>query len=85
MCVYMHIYIYFFAVVQLLSHMCLFVTSGTVARQAPQSIGLSRQEYWSGFPFPSPIYIYMYVCVCVYTHIYLHLYVYIYETAYVWV
>ena len=21
---------------------------------APVSIGLSRQEYWSGFPFPSP-------------------------------
>ena len=29
-------------------------TSWTVARQAPLSIGFSRQEYWSGLPFPSP-------------------------------
>ena len=27
---------------------------GTVAHQAPPSMGLSRQEYWSGLPFPSP-------------------------------
>ena len=26
----------------------------TVARQAPLSVGLCRQEHWSGFPFPSP-------------------------------
>ena len=26
----------------------------TVARQAPLSVGLSRQENWSGLPFPSP-------------------------------
>ena len=26
----------------------------TVAYQAPQSMGFSRQEYWSGLPFPSP-------------------------------
>ena len=25
-----------------------------VARQAPQSMEFSRQEYWSGLPFPSP-------------------------------
>ena len=25
-----------------------------VAHQAPQSVGFSRQEYWSGLPFPSP-------------------------------
>ena len=25
-----------------------------VARQAPLSLGFSRQEYWSGLPFPSP-------------------------------
>ena len=24
------------------------------ARQAPLSMGFSRQEYWSGLPFPSP-------------------------------
>ena len=32
----------------------LFVTPWTVAHQAPQSTGFSRQEYWSGLPFPSP-------------------------------
>ena len=31
-----------------------FVTSWTVAHQAPLSMGFSRQEYWSGLPFPSP-------------------------------
>ena len=31
-----------------------FATSGTVACQAPLSMGFSRQEYWSGLPFPSP-------------------------------
>ena len=36
-----------------LSHVWLFVTLWTVAHQAPQSIGFSRQEYWSGLPFPS--------------------------------
>ena len=30
-----------------------FVTSWTVANQAPLSMGFSRQEYWSGLPFPS--------------------------------
>ena len=28
--------------------------SWIVARQAPLSMGFSRQEYWSGLPFPSP-------------------------------
>ena len=31
----------------------LFVTPWTAAHQAPQSMGFSRQEYWSGLPFPS--------------------------------
>ena len=35
-------------------HMQVFVTLWTVARQAPQSIGFSRQEYWSGLPCPPP-------------------------------
>ena len=26
----------------------------TVARQAPLSMGFSRQEYWRGLPFPPP-------------------------------
>ena len=29
-------------------------TPWTVTRQAPPSMGFSRQEYWSGLPFPSP-------------------------------
>ena len=29
-------------------------TPWTVACQAPQCMGFSRQEYWSGLPFPSP-------------------------------
>ena len=29
-------------------------TPQTAARQAPLSMGFSRQEYWSGLPFPSP-------------------------------
>ena len=36
------------------SHVRLFVTIWTVACQAPLSMGLSRQEYWSGLPCPSP-------------------------------
>ena len=35
-----------------LSHVQLFVTSQTVARQGPLSMVLSRQEYWSGLSFP---------------------------------
>ena len=31
----------------MLSYVQLFVTPGTVARQAPLSMGFSRQEYWS--------------------------------------
>ena len=30
----------------------LFATLRTVARQAPLSMGFSRQEYWSGLPCP---------------------------------
>ena len=45
---------YFVVVDQSLSHVYLFVTPWTVARQAPLSVGFPRQEYWSGLPFPSP-------------------------------
>ena len=31
-----------------------FVTPRTVAHQAPLSMGLPGQEYWSGWPLPSP-------------------------------
>ena len=40
--------------VKSLSCIGLFATLWTVARQAPQSMGFSRQEYWIGLPFPSP-------------------------------
>ena len=36
------------------SHVQLFATLGTVAHQAPLSMGFSRQEYWSGLPCPPP-------------------------------
>ena len=37
------------------SHSVMFnsATLWTVPRQAPLSMGLPRQEYWSGLPFPS--------------------------------
>ena len=34
------------------SHVQLFVTPGTVAHQAPLSMGFSQQEYWNVLPFP---------------------------------
>ena len=37
-----------------LSHVQLFVTSWTVAYQAPPTMGFSRQEYWNGLPYPPP-------------------------------
>ena len=40
--------------VHALSHVRLFAIPWTVAHQAPLSMGFSRQEYWSGWPFPSP-------------------------------
>ena len=36
------------------SRVWLCATPWTAAHQAPLSMGLSRQEYWSGLPFPSP-------------------------------
>ena len=41
-------------VVQSLSRVRLFLTPWTVARQAPLSVELPRQEYCSGLPFPFP-------------------------------
>ena len=39
----------------LVTKSCLpLATPWTVACQSPLSMGSSRQEYWSGFPFPSP-------------------------------
>ena len=36
------------------SHVQLFATPWTVARQVLLSVGFSRQEYWNGLPFPPP-------------------------------
>ena len=49
--------------VKSLSHVQLLVTPWTAAYQAPPSMGLSRQEYWSGVQLPSPI------CIHSVTHI----------------
>ena len=38
--------------VKSLSHIRLLATPWTAAHQAPQSMGFSRQEYWSGMPLP---------------------------------
>ena len=37
------------------SHVQLCATLETAAHQAPPSLGVSRQEHWSGLPFPSPM------------------------------
>ena len=43
------------AVLCLVAQSCLtLVTPWTVPRQAPLSMGFSRQESWRGLPFPSP-------------------------------
>ena len=53
----MHISMYMPLVLRkcyLLSRIQLFATPWIVARQAPLSMGFSRQEYWSGLLFPPP-------------------------------
>ena len=42
--------------VKSLSHVRLLATPWTAAYQAPPSMGLSGQEYWSGVPLPSLIF-----------------------------
>ena len=39
---------------QSVSHVQLFVTPWTIARQAPLSMGFPRQECWNGLPSPPP-------------------------------
>ena len=51
--------------VKLLSCVRLLATPWTAAYQAPQSMGFSRQEYWSGVPLPSPKCVPMCVHICV--------------------
>ena len=36
------------------SHVPLFTNLWTIAYWVPQSMGFSRQEYWSGLPCPPP-------------------------------
>ena len=47
-------YYYCVYVLSHFSRVQLFVTLWTIARQAPLSLGFSRQEYWSGLPCPPP-------------------------------
>ena len=44
----------FVILILLFSRVQLFETPWAVARQAPPSMGFSRQEYRSGLPFPPP-------------------------------
>ena len=44
----------FACILSCFSHVQHFVTPWTVPRQAPLSLGFSRQEDWSGLPFSSP-------------------------------
>ena len=53
MCV-VNVFVMCVGVLSRLGHVQLFVTLWTVARQAPLSMGFSRQEYWSGLPCPPP-------------------------------
>ena len=49
---------FFMLLLLLLSHFScvqLCVTPQTAAHQALPSLGFSRQEHWSGWPFPSPM------------------------------
>ena len=48
--------ILFLCVLSHFSHVQLFVTLWTIARQAPLSVGFSRQGYLSGLPFPTLVF-----------------------------
>ena len=47
-------YLLAMCVLSRLSCVQLFVTLWTIARQAPLSMGFSRQEYWHGLQCPAP-------------------------------
>ena len=51
-----------------------FATPWTVSLQAPQPLGFSRQEYWSGLPLPSPWGLFKMERTLVYITVILHLY-----------
>ena len=48
---------------KLLSPVRPFAIPWTAAHKAPPSMGLSRQEYWSGVPLPSPIRVYIHIYI----------------------
>ena len=53
--IYTHIHTYMLLLLlSRFSHIRLCATPWTAAHQAPLSLRLSRQEYWSGVPLPSP-------------------------------
>ena len=55
MCVCVCVYIYrYVCVLSRFSPVLLFAALWTVALQAPLSMGVSRQEYWSGLLSPPP-------------------------------
>ena len=47
--------IFYLLLLSRFSHVRPCATLQTAAHQAPLSLGLSRQEHWSGLPFPSPM------------------------------
>ena len=66
--------------VKSLSHVRLFATPWTTAYQAPPSMGVSRQEYWSGVPLPSPCICYMYL----YFKYIIDIYIFKYKCIFIW-
>ena len=51
MCIYRYVYIYLCVYAQSCLTLCDHMA---VACQAPLSMGLSQQKWWSGLPFPPP-------------------------------
>ena len=52
--IFSSLFLIYWKVAQLFSHVQLFVTPWTAASQTPPSMKFSKQEYWSRWPFPSP-------------------------------
>ena len=50
-----YVYVMLLLMLSRFSHVRLCATPQTAAHQAPLSLGLSRQEHWSGLPWPSPM------------------------------
>ena len=54
-CLYHHVTILLLLLLSRFSRVRLCATPEKAARQAPPSLGFSRQEHWSGLPFPFPM------------------------------